>query len=135
MALMKEATYKFHEAGGLLINGTDSPGAALPGWSAHQEMELFVEAGLTPMAALQTTTLNNAKVLGKEDELGTVEAGRLAYLAGQTTAPTSLLDETLGTQETTETFTPAPTFEPSELPELPELPTELDDAENQTSEE
>lgn len=80
MALMKEATYKFHEAGGLLINGTDSPGAALPGWSVHQEMELFVEAGLTPMAALQTTTLNNAKVLGKEDELGTVEAGKYADL-------------------------------------------------------
>jgi hypothetical protein len=80
MALMKEATYKFHEAGGLLINGSDSPGAALPGWSVHQEMELFVEAGLTPMEALLTTTLNNAKVLGKEDELGTVEAGKYADL-------------------------------------------------------
>ena len=80
MELMKEATYKFHEAGGLLINGTDSPGAALPGWSLHQEMELFVEAGLTPMAALLTTTLNNAKVVGKEDELGTIEAGKYADL-------------------------------------------------------
>lgn len=80
MELMKEATYKFHEAGGLLINGTDSPGAALPGWSTHQEMELFVEAGLTPMAALAATTLNNAKVLGKEDELGTVEQGKYADL-------------------------------------------------------
>jgi imidazolonepropionase-like amidohydrolase len=80
MALMKETTYKFHEAGGLLINGSDSPGAALPGWSAHQEMELFVEAGLTPMEALLTTTLNNAKVLGKEDELGTLEAGKYADL-------------------------------------------------------
>ena len=80
MALMKEATYKFHEAGGLLINGTDSPGAALPGWSVHQEMELFVEAGLTPMEALLTTTLNNAKVLGKEDELDTIEAGKYADL-------------------------------------------------------
>ncbi len=80
MELMKEATYKFHEAGGLLINGTDSPGAALPGWSLHQEMELFVEAGLTPMEALLATTLNNAKVLGKEDELGTIEAGKYADL-------------------------------------------------------
>ena len=80
MELMKEATYKFHQAGGLLINGTDSPGAALPGWSVHQEMELFVEAGLTPMEALLTTTLNNAKVLGKEDELGTIEAGKYADL-------------------------------------------------------
>ena len=43
-------------------------------------MELFVEAGLTPMAALLATTLNNAKVLNKEDELGTVEPGKYADL-------------------------------------------------------
>jgi imidazolonepropionase-like amidohydrolase len=43
-------------------------------------MELFVEAGLTPMEALLATTLNNAKVLGKEDELGTIEAGKYADL-------------------------------------------------------
>ena len=43
-------------------------------------MELFVDAGLTPMAALLATTLNNAKVLNKENELGTVEPGKFADL-------------------------------------------------------
>ncbi|MBI2821903.1 MAG: amidohydrolase family protein [Acidobacteria bacterium] len=78
--LMKEATYKFQKAGGLLIAGTDSPGAALPGWSLHQEMELFVQAGISPMEALQAATRNNARVLNREKELGTVEVGKYADL-------------------------------------------------------
>ena len=45
-----------------------------------KKWSFFVEAGLTPMEALLTTTLNNAKVLGKEDELGTIEAGKYADL-------------------------------------------------------
>jgi len=80
ITLMKEMVRRFHEAGGLLIAGTDAPGAAHPGWSIHQEMELFVEAGISPMAALQTATLNNAKVLGKEDELGLIQEGAYADL-------------------------------------------------------
>ena len=59
----------------------------------------------------------------------------LAYLAGQTTAPTSLLEDSVVTEEPTESFTPAPTFEPTELPELPPLPTELEGTENEPSEE
>ena len=78
--MMKEVTYKFQKAGGLLIAGTDSPGAALPGWSVHQEMELFVQAGIVPMQALQAATLNNAKVLNKERELGTIETDKYADL-------------------------------------------------------
>ena len=81
MALAKSLIRQFHEAGGLLIAGTDTPGAALPGWSVHQEMELFVQAGISPMAALQTATLNNAKVLQQDKQLGTVEVGKYADLA------------------------------------------------------
>ncbi len=80
ITLMKEMVRRFHEAGGLLIAGTDAPGAAHPGWSIHQEMELFVEAGIPPLAALQTATLNNARVLNKENELGTVKEGHYADL-------------------------------------------------------
>ncbi len=58
----------------------------------------------------------------------------LAYLAGQTpTAPTSLLEEP--TEGQPESFVPAPTFEPSELPELPSLPTGVDNTETETNEE
>ena len=78
--LMKQAVLKFQKEGGLLIVGTDSPGAVFPGWGVHQELELFVEAGLTPLEALQTATLNSARVLQKEQELGTVQVGKAADL-------------------------------------------------------
>ena len=81
MVRMKEVTRRFQQAGGLLIAGTDSANAAtLPGWSLHWEMELFVEAGISPMEALQAATLNNAKVLRMDQELGTVQAGKYADL-------------------------------------------------------
>ena len=81
MVRMKEVTRRFQQAGGLLIAGTDSATAAiLPGWSLHWEMELFVEAGISPMEALQAATLNNARVLHMDQELGTVQAGKYADL-------------------------------------------------------
>ncbi|MEE8349734.1 MAG: amidohydrolase family protein [Acidobacteriota bacterium] len=78
--LMLDATFRFHQAGGFLIAGTDSPGAALPGWSLHQEMQFFVKAGISPMEALKAATLNNAKVINQEDQLGTLEVGKYADL-------------------------------------------------------
>ena len=51
LELMLDTTFWFHQAGGLLTAGTDSPGAALPGWSIHQEIQFFVEAGISPMEA------------------------------------------------------------------------------------
>ncbi len=80
MELMKQAVLKFQKKGGLLIVGTDSPGAVFPGWGVHQELELFVEAGLTPLEALQAATRNGARVLQKEQELGTVQVGKWADL-------------------------------------------------------
>ena len=51
-----------------------------PGFSLHEEMAAFVEAGLTPAEALRTATLNPAKFFGATDSLGTVAAGKLADL-------------------------------------------------------
>jgi imidazolonepropionase-like amidohydrolase len=51
-----------------------------PGFSLHDELLLLVNAGLTPMEALQAATLNPARFLGKESELGTVEKGKFADL-------------------------------------------------------
>lgn len=79
--LQAEQIRLFKEAGGTLLAATDvgSP-PAVPGISLHENLELLVEAGLTPLEALQTATLNPARVLGLDDSLGTVEAGKLADL-------------------------------------------------------
>jgi len=57
------------------VAGTDQ---AVPGHSLHRELELYVEAGFTPMEALQSATLVPARAMGREKDLGTVEAGKLA---------------------------------------------------------
>ena len=64
-----------------ILAGTDIFNPYLyPGFSLHEELELLVEAGLTPFAALQTATVNPARFFGKEKEFGTIEKGKLADL-------------------------------------------------------
>jgi imidazolonepropionase-like amidohydrolase len=46
----------------------------------HEELKLMVSAGFTPMEALQAATLNPARYLGNEKDLGTVETGKFADL-------------------------------------------------------
>ncbi|MFQ5802751.1 MAG: amidohydrolase family protein [Candidatus Methylomirabilales bacterium] len=67
------------KAGGNVVTGTDAP-AVLPGISLHREMEFLVKAGLSPMQAIMAATKMGANYLGKGDELGTVEEGKLADL-------------------------------------------------------
>ena len=70
-----------NDAGVLILAGTDAGGRNVyPGFSLHDELALLVDAGLTPMQALQAATLNPAKHLGLEESLGTVEAGKIADL-------------------------------------------------------
>ena len=66
-------------AGGTVVAGTDSP--IIPyGLGLHVELESYVHAGLTPFQALQTATVNAAKALGLDTELGTIEIGKRADL-------------------------------------------------------
>ena len=72
---------KIHRAGIEMMAGTDTPiGLLTPGKSLHRELLLLVEAGLTPMEALKTATLNPARYFGMDDELGTIEEGMWADL-------------------------------------------------------
>ena len=71
-----------HRAGVPFMAGTDTaPGVYIvPGFSLHDELANFVEAGFTPMEALQTATSNPAKFLGMEASFGSVEPGKIANL-------------------------------------------------------
>jgi hypothetical protein len=74
----KQFVLRFHRAGGMLVVGSDN--APLPGWGTHDEMRLLVEAGLSPLAALQAATVNAARALRWEDRIGTTKEGMLADL-------------------------------------------------------
>lgn len=64
-----------------ILAGSDTPNPwVIPGFGLHDELELLVKAGLTPLQALQAATLNPARFLGRTEELGTVAIGRLADL-------------------------------------------------------
>ncbi len=68
-------------AGVEFIAGTDTPNPyVFPGFSLHDELALMVQAGFTPLEALQAATRNAAKYLGRLDSSGTVEKGKLADL-------------------------------------------------------
>ncbi len=71
-----------HRAGIPFLAGTDTPPGVyvFPGFSLHDELQLFVNAGFSPLEALQTATLNPAVFLGLEQQLGAVEVGKVADL-------------------------------------------------------
>ena len=64
-----------HDAGVPVVVGTDE---GIPGHSVHREIELYVEAGLTPLQALQAATIVPARVMKLDAELGTIERGKRA---------------------------------------------------------
>jgi hypothetical protein len=85
----KDLTGILYRAGVPLLAGTDTPEPYCPpGYSLHQELELLVESGLTPAAALQAATINNARSLHQADNLGSIAPGKLADLVLLTADPT-----------------------------------------------
>src|SRR5580700_10308503 len=81
-SLIQKATQKgievvgvLHRAGVPIVAGTDQ---AVPGHSLHREIELYVQAGFTPMEAIQSATIVPARAMGVDKEVGTIEAGKRA---------------------------------------------------------
>jgi len=64
-----------YRAGVTIVAGTDQ---TVPGYTLYRELELYVEAGLTPLEALQSATIVPARVMKLEGESGTVEEGKRA---------------------------------------------------------
>jgi len=63
------------DAGVPVVVGTDE---GVPGHSVHREIELYVDAGLTPMQALQAASIVSARAMKMDQELGTIETGKRA---------------------------------------------------------
>jgi imidazolonepropionase-like amidohydrolase len=75
----KEIVGMMAAAGVPFLAGSDTATPwAFPGFGLHDELELLVEAGLTPLQALQAATLNPARFLEATDSLGTIASGKLA---------------------------------------------------------
>ena len=70
---------KVFDAGILLVAGTDSDGL-ITGEVLHFELELLVDAGLTPLETITVATRNAARLVGEEDQWGTLEPGKRADL-------------------------------------------------------
>jgi Amidohydrolase family len=66
-------TTMLHRAGITMVAGTDQ---TVPGYSIYREMELYVQAGFTPLEAIQAATIVPARVMKQDRELGTLEVGK-----------------------------------------------------------
>jgi imidazolonepropionase-like amidohydrolase len=66
-------TGALHRAGVPIVAGTDQ---GIPGWSLHRELELYVQAGFTPMEAIQSATVVPARAMGMQGESGTLQRGK-----------------------------------------------------------
>jgi len=85
----------FFRAGGLLVAGTDPTGGGgvIPGFSNQRAVELLVEAGFTPLEALQIVTLNGAIALGREGDIGSITVGKQADLVVLEGNPISRIED------------------------------------------
>jgi hypothetical protein len=95
--LRKEMDFEvaFVKAGGLLLAGPDPTGngGVLPGFGDQREIELLVEAGFTPVEAIQIATENGAVYLGQQDRIGTLSPGKQADLVVIKGDPSKKIEE------------------------------------------
>jgi imidazolonepropionase-like amidohydrolase len=87
--------YAFAQAGGLLLAGPDPTGngGTLPGFGDQREIELLVEAGFTPVEAIKIATLNGATYMGRQNEIGSIAAGKNADIVVIKGNPASKIDD------------------------------------------
>jgi imidazolonepropionase-like amidohydrolase len=75
-AAMLRLVKALSDAGIAIVAGTD----AMAGFSLHRELELYVQAGIPAPRVLQIATLDAARVMKRDGELGAIAPGKLADL-------------------------------------------------------
>jgi imidazolonepropionase-like amidohydrolase len=74
---MKNLVKALYDKGVTIVAGTDM---GFPGYSVARELELYVEAGLTPLQAIQTATITPARVMSMDKQTGSIKEGKQADL-------------------------------------------------------
>ena len=73
---------RFHKMlvddGGHVVAGGNTNATKTPGLNLHQEMQIFAEAGFTPMQIIQSATKWPAEMINKQDQVGTIAVGKFA---------------------------------------------------------
>jgi hypothetical protein len=77
--MVQDFARRYVAAGGKMHSGSD-PGSLLPAYALHAELELAIDAGLSPLLAIQSASVNVAKAWGKDKDYGSVEKGKVADL-------------------------------------------------------
>lgn len=96
LAIASANLRRLSEGGARIAAGTDAGNiGTLHGPSIHRELRLMLGAGMTPAQVLSAATLGGARVMGRDTELGTLAAGKLAdllVLDGDPTADLAVLE-------------------------------------------
>jgi imidazolonepropionase-like amidohydrolase len=81
MRVRKQILKALHDEGATILMGTDAPQVfSVPGFSLHREMQVMVDAGMTPYEVLRTGTVAIAEHFGTQADAGTVAPGKQADL-------------------------------------------------------
>jgi imidazolonepropionase-like amidohydrolase len=91
--------HSFYKAGGRLLAGSDPTGVGyvvggdLAGYGFQHELELLVEAGFTPLEAIQIATATNAEFLGQSAHIGSIAADKQADLVVLRGDPSKIISD------------------------------------------
>jgi imidazolonepropionase-like amidohydrolase len=90
-----QLTKMMYDNGVEILSGTDIPNLGLvPGESIHHELELLVEAGISPLDVIKIATRNGADALGILNKVGTIEPGKEADMIVLTANPVTNISNT-----------------------------------------
>jgi imidazolonepropionase-like amidohydrolase len=111
LPLRQQLLAAMDQSGARLLAGSDCPGCGLiPGQSLHRELQLMVQAGLSPLRALQTATANAAEYLGLRGRQGQIIEGQradLVLIEGSATSDLAALSNVRGVATAGTWHTPA----------------------------